>query len=151
MQRSGNWLAIVIGPSQREEGIVAFQDILKVIFHAIIRRNLGCTHFIIGRDHAGVGNFYDKYEAQHFALDMSQKFDLGIQLLLLKEPFLCKKCNQMVSESTCAHDEKNWDKISGTLIRNLLSRNIIPPYEYMRKEVSNAIIALGDAKFIQEN
>ena len=123
----------------------------EAIFHAIIRRNLGCTHFIIGRDHAGVGNFYDKYEAQNFALDISQKFDLGIQLLLLKEPFLCKKCNQMVSESTCAHDEKNWDKISGTLIRNLLSRNVIPPYEYMRKEVSNAIIALGDAKFIQEN
>lgn len=123
----------------------------EAIFHAIIRRNLGCTHFIIGRDHAGVGNFYGKYEAQEFALEMSQSFDLDIKLLLLKEPFRCKKCNQIVSESTCSHANEYRDKISGTLIRDLLSKNIVPPYEYMRKEVSNAIIALGDEKFIQEN
>tara|TARA_Y100000589_G_scaffold248112_1_gene236110 strand:+ start:873 stop:1946 length:1074 start_codon:yes stop_codon:yes gene_type:complete len=123
----------------------------EAIFHAIIRRNLGCTHFIIGRDHAGIGKFYDKYEAQDFALSLSQKFNLGIELLLLKEPFPCNKCNQMVTEATCAHEQKHRGKISGTLIRHLLSKNIIPPNECMREEVSRAIITLGDAKFVQEN
>jgi sulfate adenylyltransferase len=123
----------------------------EAIFHSIIRRNLGCTHFIIGRDHAGVGGYYGKYEAHELARVLTSKFDLGIQVLLLKEPFLCNRCGQIVSDSTCAHDDTLTEKISGTLIRELLSKDKRPPEKYMREEVSDAIIGLGKNKFIKEN
>ena len=70
----------------------------EAIFHAIIRRNLGCTHFIIGRDHAGVGNYYGKYEAQELARKLTKHRSIGIELLLLSEPFYCHRCKQIVSE-----------------------------------------------------
>jgi len=121
----------------------------EAIFHAIIRRNLGCTHFIIGRDHAGVGDYYGKYEAQELARKIQIEHDLGIELLLLSEPFYCKKCAQIVSEKTCNHDDKLIEKISGTKIRALLSENKRPSELFMRPEISDSIIKLKDNKFIQ--
>jgi len=139
-------------------GLNIYFDILKTpmryagpkdaIFHAIIRRNLGCTHFIIGRDHAGVGNYYGKYEAHELARKITADNDLGIELLLLSEPFHCHKCGQIVSDSTCNHNEEYIEKISGTKIRAMLAENKRPSELYMRSEISDSIINLKENKFI---
>jgi len=119
----------------------------EAIFHAIIRKNLGCTHFIIGRDHAGVGEYYGKYEAHDLAKEIIEKDDLGIELLLLKEPYYCNICEQMVSENCCAHDDIV--RISGTEIRKMLSNSQEPSKIYMRKEIAQEIIKLKEEMFIK--
>jgi sulfate adenylyltransferase len=120
----------------------------EAIFHALIRKNLGCTHFIIGRDHAGVGEFYGKYEAQELAKKLMAQYDLGIYLLLLSEPFYCQKCSQIVSQKTCNHPQKYIQKISGTQIRAMLSQGKRPSEVFMRTEVADSIIKLKNKKFI---
>ncbi len=120
----------------------------EAVFHALIRRNLGCTHFIIGRDHAGVGNYYGKYEAQEYALSYSRKYDLGIELITPSEPVYCKSCCQMVSINSCGHDAANHVTISGTLIREKLSKGECPDEIFMRKEVSLEIMSLKEQMFI---
>lgn len=119
----------------------------EAIFHAIIRKNLGCTHFIIGRDHAGVGDYYGKYEAHDLAKKILKSAHLGIELLLLKEPYYCNICEQMVSENCCAH--KDIIRISGTKIREMLSNAQIPSKIYMREEVAKEIIDLKKEMFIK--
>jgi len=121
----------------------------EAIFHAIIRRNLGCTHFIIGRDHAGVGDYYGKYEAQELAREIISKHDIGIELLLLSEPYYCKKCSQIVSDKTCNHSEEYIQKISGTQIRTMLEKGKRPSELFMRAEVADSIIKLQEKKFIK--
>jgi len=120
----------------------------EAVFHALIRKNLGCTHFIIGRDHAGVGDFYGKYEAQELAHKLIDKYDLGIEILLLKEPFYCSKCSQIVSEKTCQHSKQYVTKISGTAIRSMLAKDQRPSPIFMRKEIADNIISLKEKKFI---
>jgi sulfate adenylyltransferase len=120
----------------------------EAIFHAIIRRNLGCTHFIIGRDHAGVGNYYGKYEAHELAKSIMGKADFGITLLLISEPYYCQKCAQIVTSRTCGHEKEYIEEISGTKIREMLSMGIRPDEKFMRKEVADRIIELEDKKFI---
>lgn len=119
----------------------------EAIFHAIIRRNLGCTHFIIGRDHAGVGNYYGKYEAHSLARKILKTNSLGIELLLLKEPYYCNICKQMVSENCCAH--KDIIRISGTKIRKKFLNNETPSSIFMREEVSKEILNLKEEMFIK--
>lgn len=116
----------------------------EAIFHAIIRRNLGCTHFIIGRDHAGVGDYYGKYEAHELAKEIMQKHSLGIELLLLHEPYFCKKCEQIVTEKNCSHSGNDVIKISGTIIRSMLTNKQYPPKEMMRKEIYDSIIKANE-------
>jgi|TARA_B100002003_G_scaffold244960_1_gene271949 sulfate adenylyltransferase len=138
--------------------ILIFFDVLKTpmryagpreaIFHAIIRRNLGCTHFIIGRDHAGVGNYYGKYEAHELAKSIIGKADLGITLLLISGPYYCQKCAQIVTSRTCGHEKEYIEEISGTKIREMLSRGVRPDERFMRKEVADSIIELEDSMFI---
>jgi sulfate adenylyltransferase len=112
----------------------------EAIFHAIIRRNYGCTHFIIGRDHAGVGNFYGKYDAHR----LCDKFDnLGIDILKLCGPYYCGKCDGIVTEKTCPHGERYAISISGTEVRSLFSHGKYPPETYMRKEISDILIKLN--------
>ena len=72
----------------------------EAIFHALIRRNLGCTHFIIGRDHAGVGNFYGEYDAHKLASELISKYDLGIELVLTREPYYCEACKEIVTDKS---------------------------------------------------
>lgn len=122
----------------------------EAIFHAIIRRNLGCTHFIIGRDHAGVGDYYGKYEAQELAKKILADHDLGIELLLLSEPYYCKKCAQIVSDKTCKHGNEYIQKISGTQIRTMLADGKRPSEIFMRPEVADSIIKLNKNKFIKD-
>ncbi|MEE3466934.1 MAG: sulfate adenylyltransferase [Eubacterium sp.] len=111
----------------------------EAVFHAIIRRNLGCTHFIIGRDHAGVGGYYGAYDAHALARELSEKYDLGIELLLTREPYYCKKCKQVVTDHTCSHYNTHRVEISGTIIRGYISDGHIPDELMLRKEIFDAI------------
>ncbi len=109
----------------------------EAVHHAIIRKNFGCTHFIIGRDHAGVDNYYGPYDAWQ----IFQEFpDLGITPLFIREAFYCRKCNGMVNEKICPHDEQYRIRISGTRIREMIKKGEIPPSELMRPEVAKAIL-----------
>jgi len=113
----------------------------EAVFHAIIRRNLGCTHFIIGRDHAGVGGYYGAYDAHALARELEP--DLGIQLLLTREPYYCKKCGQIVTDKHCAHYKTDRVEISGTIIRKYISDGYIPDEIMMRREIFEAILGCG--------
>jgi len=118
---------------------------LEAVFHAIIRKNFGCTHFIVGRDHAGVGGFYDKYAA-HRIFD---KFpDLGIVPLLLNGPYYCKRCMSVVSDKICPHRGKHEVEISGTLIRGMIAKHKRIPEHYLRKEISDYIYRQAKRCFI---
>ena len=112
----------------------------EAVFHAIIRRNLGCTHFIIGRDHAGVGGYYGAYEAHDLAKYLQEKHNLGIDLLLTREPYYCDKCKSIVTDRTCAHYETNRVPVSGTKIREYIREKNMPDETLMRKEILNAIL-----------
>jgi len=117
----------------------------EAIFHAIIRKNFGCTHIIIGRDHAGVGNYYPPYAAQ----DIFDEFpDLGIIPLFFKSFYFCKKCNSVVNEKICPHPPSEHVNFSGTKIRNLLIEGKIPPTGMMRPEVAETILSF-DSPFIE--
>lgn len=115
----------------------------EAVFHAIIRRNLGCTHFIIGRDHAGVGGYYGAYDAHALAKELASKHDLGIELLLTREPYYCKKCKQVVTDNTCNHYNTDRVEISGTIIRKYISDGHIPDEIMMRKEIFDSILGCG--------
>lgn len=112
----------------------------EAVFHAVIRRNLGCTHFIIGRDHAGVGGYYGAYDAHELARRLSEESDMGITLLLTREPYYCSKCGQVVTDHTCSHYHTNRVEISGTIIRKYISDGYIPDEMMMRKEIFDAVL-----------
>lgn len=112
----------------------------EAIFHAVIRRNLGCTHFIIGRDHAGVGDYYGAYDAHVLAKKILSEHDLEIQLLLEREPYYCTKCKQVVTDKTCRHYLTDRIAISGTIIRGYINAGCIPDETMMRKEIFQAIL-----------
>jgi sulfate adenylyltransferase len=106
----------------------------EAILHAIIRRNFGCTHFIVGRDHAGVGNFYDPYAAQRI-FDEYEAGELGIEPLFFQESYYCARCGNVATAKTCPHGENYRIGMSGTGIQDILRYGYIPPKEVMRPEV----------------
>ncbi len=112
---------------------------LEAVHHAIMRKNFGCSHMIVGRDHAGVGNFYSPYAA-HEAF--SQFPDLGITPILLPEVWYCSKCGGITNAKVCPHEDVV--KFSGTKVRSLLSNGSAPPPELVRPEVARAILEWGD-------
>lgn len=120
----------------------------EAVFHAIIRRNLGCTHFIIGRDHAGVGGYYGPYDAHALARKLSEEYSLGIELLLTREPYYCTKCKQVVTDKHCDHYHTHRVEISGTIIRKYIKDGCIPDEMMLRREVFEAILACEQV-FIQ--
>lgn len=109
----------------------------EAIFHAIIRKNYGCTHFIVGRDHAGVGSYYGPYEAQE---KFNEYPDLGITPLFFRSFFHCNKCGGPQNEKVCPHGEEERINFSGTRIRKILQSGKTPPVEMMRPEVSKIIL-----------
>ncbi len=112
----------------------------EAVFHAIIRRNYGCTHFIVGRDHAGVGAYYGKYDA-HRLVEQVQG-ELGIEILRLCGPFYCRVCDGIVTEKTCPHWEtatEHVTEISGTDMRAILVDGREPDPHLMRPEVVAAL------------
>lgn len=109
----------------------------EAIHHAIVRKNFGATHIIIGRDHAGVGSYYKPYESW----DIFKRFpDLGVTPLFVRESFYCRKCGGMVNEKICPHGGEHRIRISGTRLREMLKRGVEPPEYMMRPEVARVII-----------
>jgi sulfate adenylyltransferase len=109
----------------------------EAIFHAIVRKNFGCTHFVVGRDHAGVGNYYGPFEAQE---KFDEYPDLGIAPIFFRSFFYCNKCGGVENDKVCPHGPEDHINFSGTKMRQLLMRGERPSKEMMRPEVVDAIL-----------
>jgi len=113
----------------------------EAVFDSIVRKNYGCTHFIVGRDHAGVGDYYGDFEAQRLFEEMGY---IGIEPLYYHYAFFCTRCDGVVSEKVCPHPEEERIEPSGTKLRGMLSSTEEPSPKLMRPEVTETVLRLDD-------
>ncbi|WP_342504719.1 sulfate adenylyltransferase [Sporosarcina sp. FSL K6-2383] len=121
----------------------------ETVLHALIMKNYGCTHALIGRDHAGIGDYYDKY-ASHSIFDEFKPEELGIEIRLFHEVFYCTRCDSPATGQSCPHDEQYRINISGTGIREMLRHGIMPPKEIVRPESARIAIQGVQPKGLDE-
>jgi sulfate adenylyltransferase len=113
----------------------------EAVFDSIVRKNHGCTQFIIGRDHAGVGDYYGDFESQEIFEEVG---NVGIDPLYYHYAFYCKRCDGIVSEKICPHEKKHLVEPSGTKIRGTLRDGNCPPNEMMRPEVAEKVLSMNN-------